>query len=72
MITTFTVYATISVTFSLGFAAGAWWASRARFNEGADFEGEILDRNDDPVIVRAPDGAVLYCLGQRQRPTNFT
>jgi len=59
------IYTVISVAFSLGFAAGAWWVARARFNEGSDFEAETLDRNDDRVLVRAPDGAAFYCLGQR-------
>jgi hypothetical protein len=45
MITILTIYAAISVTFSLGFVAGAWWASRGRIDESASFELETIERD---------------------------
>ena len=51
MMTILTVYLAISVTFSLGFVADAWWASRARINEGAGIEVETIDRNHDQAVV---------------------
>jgi hypothetical protein len=51
MMTILTVYFAISLTFSLGFVAGAWWASRARIQEGASMEVETIDRNHDQGAV---------------------
>ena len=64
MITTIlTAYAAISMTFSLGFVAGAWWVARARINS---VEVEAIERDhDDQGFVRAPPAEVVYCLGQR-------
>ena len=65
MITTIlTSYAAISVTFSLGFAAGAWWVARARIND-TSFEMKAIERNDDDQGVACAPAAVFYCLGQR-------
>jgi hypothetical protein len=60
-----TGYAAISVSFSLGVVAGAWWVARARIDD-ASFELEAIERNDDDLgVVRAPPTAAFYCLGQR-------
>jgi hypothetical protein len=66
MITTIlTAYITISVAFSLGFVAGAWWVARARLNDSS-LEVEAIERGDDAQeFVRAPPAEVFYCLGQR-------
>ena len=64
MITTIlTAYITISVTFSLGFVAGAWWVARARIDGRAGLEVAMIE--DDQGSVRAPPAAAFYCLGQR-------
>lgn len=34
----FVIYAGISITFSLGFAAGAWWAARPRTDDNDSSE----------------------------------
>ena len=39
MITILVAYAALSVTFSLGFIAGAWWVARARIH------GRSIKRN---------------------------
>ena len=63
--TILTAYAAISVSFSLGAVAGAWWVARARIND-ASFELEAIERyDDDQNVVRASPAAVFYCLGQR-------
>ena len=63
MITILVAFAALSVTFSLGFIAGAWWAARARINGRAGTEVAMIE--DDKESVRAPPAAVFYCLGQR-------
>ena len=45
------VYIAISVTFSLGFVAGAWWTARAHITEGASIELETIDRNHEQAVV---------------------
>jgi hypothetical protein len=66
MITTIlTSYAAISITFSLGFVAGAWWVARSRLNDPS-FDWDAIEREDDDQRpVRASPAAVFYCLGQR-------
>ena len=60
------IYAAISVTFSLGFVAGAWWAARGLLDRFGDLEVSMVKRiDDDHVVVRAPPVVVIYCLGQR-------
>jgi hypothetical protein len=55
------IYVAISVTFSLGFVAGAWWASRARIDEG--IEVATTDQNHEPAAVlvlgRRPSSTTL-------------
>ncbi len=46
-----TIYVAISVTFSVGFVAGAWWASRARADDDSSFGVETIDRSDDQSVV---------------------
>jgi len=62
--TILTTYAAISVSFSLGVVAGAWWVARARIND-ASFELEAIERNDERQgVVRAQPPALFHCLGQ--------
>ena len=61
MKTVVSIYAALSVTFSLGFVAGAWWVARARIHGRAGLE--VIE--DDKESVRAPPTAAFYCLGQR-------
>lgn len=51
------IYVAVSVIFSVGFVAGAWWASRPRFDDGCRMEVERDDWNQDHV------GAIV--LGRR-------
>lgn len=44
MTTILAIYAVISVTFSLGFLAGAWWAARRPINERS-LQLTTFDRN---------------------------
>ena len=37
-----TIYVAISVTFSIGFVAGAWWASRSRIDSGSSPEAPFM------------------------------
>ena len=43
-----TIYVAVSVTFSAGFVAGAWWASRSCINESSSLEVETIDRRPEP------------------------
>ena len=43
------IYVAVSVIFSVGFVAGAWWASRARFDDGSRMEAERDDWAHDHV-----------------------
>ena len=61
MITILVAYSALSVAFSMGFVAGAWWVARARIHGRAGLE--VAD--DDLGVVRAPPVAVFYCLGER-------
>ena len=63
MITILTIYAAVSVIFSVGFVAGAWWVARSRINEGAGLEVETIDPNHNaPVLVLRPRPSVFYSL----------
>lgn len=43
------IYVAVSVIFSVGFVAGAWWASRARFDDRSLVEVERDDWSQDLV-----------------------
>ena len=58
------VYVAISVTFSLGFVAGAWWASRARNNDSPSLEVQPLDRNHDQAAVLVLGGRPSIAFGK--------
>jgi len=51
MITILTIYAAISMTFCLGFVAGAWWSSRARIHDRDDIEAKATDRDHEQAAI---------------------
>jgi hypothetical protein len=53
------IYVAISVIFSVGFVAGAWWASRARFDDSCCME---VDANRNHDHVSGSETASVYRL----------
>jgi hypothetical protein len=66
------IYVAISVTFSAGFVAGAWWASRARFDEDSRIEVETVGWSHDHagalVLGRRPSVAFSNRSYQSELP----